>query len=382
MEHITGRIRYRDNPYIFEKIQMRIAQPIILTREIHMQLLKLSTNKLHEARIVERARIILLAAKGFQNITIADKLEIDRRSVARWRERFLAQGIAGILRDVPHPRRVSRITKSMIRKIVATSCEYRPANATHWSTRTMAAHYNVSHSTIMRIWHAHGIKPHLVRSFKLSRDPHFAEKLEDIVGLYMNPPDHAIVLSVDEKSQIQALDRTQPGLPMKKGRAQTMTHDYARHGTTTLFTALNTLNGTVIGECMPKHRHQEYLRFLQRIDREIPRDRDIHLIVDNYATHKHPRVMQWLKRHPRIHVHFTPTSASWLNMVERFFREITEKAIRRGAFGSVDELIKEIKRFIAVYNQNPKPFVWTKSAKDILAKVLRANDEHYKYYSA
>ncbi len=360
---------------------MRNAPPIILTSEIHAQLVKLATNKLNEARVVERARIILLAADGQQNIAIAAKLGIDRRSVARWRARYLAQGIAGIKRDAPRPGRTPRLKKSLIKKILKTSCEYIPENATNWSTRTLAAQFGVSHSTIMRIWHAHGLKPHLVHPFKLSRDTHFTEKLEDIVGLYMNPPDRAIVLSVDEKSQIQALDRTQPGLPMKQGRAETMTHDYLRHGTTTLFTALNTLNGTVIGECMPRHRHQEYLRFLKHIEREVPQHLDIHLIVDNYATHKHPRVIQWLHQHSRYHVHFTPTSASWLNMVERFFREITEKAIRRGVFRSVEELIQAINRFIDIYNQNPKPFVWTKSAKDILAKVVRANNKYYKYHT-
>ena len=247
-----------------------------------------------------------------------------------------------------------------------------PENGTHWSTRKMAKVSGVSESTIRRIWKAHGLKPHLTTTFKLSNDNNFAEKLEDIVGLYLSPPDHAIVLSCDEKSQIQALDRTQPGLPMKKGRCNTMTHDYKRNGTTTLFAALNTLDGSVIGTCMKKHRHQEWLKFLKLIDREIPKDKEVHLIVDNYATHKHLNVNKWLAKHPRFTVHFTPTSASWLNMVERFFRDITQNRLRRGVFKSVQELIKTINNYVAKHNENPKPFIWTARASDILAKVQRA----------
>ena len=248
-----------------------------------------------------------------------------------------------------------------------------PVGATHWSTRTLATEVGVSPSTIGRIWRAHGLKPHIVRGFKVSCDPKFIEKLEDIVGLYMSPPEHALVLCCDEKSQVQALDRTQPGLPLKKGRAQTMTHDYKRHGTTTLFAALNVLDGQVIGQCQQRHTHAEWLKFLRKIDRETPKDKTLHLIADNYATHKHPTVQQWLAKHPRFHVHFTPTSASWLNMVERFFRDLTTERLRNGVFHNVPELIAAIKEYIAVHNKNPKPFVWTAKAHDILAKVMRAN---------
>jgi transposase len=230
----------------------------------------------------------------------------------------------------------------------------------------------VSASTILRIWKYYGLKPHLARTFKLSNDPAFVTKLEDVIGLYLNPPEHAVVFSVDEKSQIQALDRTQPGLPLKQGQCETMTHDYKRNGTTTLFAALNTLDGTVIGTCMPKHRHQEWIRFLALLERQAPKDKEVHLIADNYATHKHPRVKEWLARHPRFHVHFTPTSASWLNMVERFFRDLTQNQLRRGIFQSVRELISAIQEYLAQHNADPKPFVWTKSARDILEKVTRA----------
>ena len=248
----------------------------------------------------------------------------------------------------------------------------KPPNATHWSVRSMAAAAGISYSSVQRIWHAHGLKPHLVETFKVSRDKNFAAKVEDVVGLYLNPPDKALVLCVDEKSQIQALDRTQPGLPMKKGRAGTMTHDYKRNGTTTLFAALNMLDGKVIGACMPRHRHREFLRFLKPIDQQTPANLDLHLIVDNYATHKTPTVKRWLKAHPRFHLHFTPTSASWLNMVERFFAEITRKRIRRGAFKSVAELKSAIMEYLENHNANPKPFIWTKSAGEILEKVARA----------
>ena len=237
----------------------------------------------------------------------------------------------------------------------------------------MAEVAGVSDTTVLRVWHAHGLKPHRVETFKVSRDPKFVEKLEDIVGLYLNPPEHALVLSCDEKSQVQALDRTQPGLPLKKGRAATMTHDYKRHGTTTLFAALNVLDGTVIGQCQQRHRHTEWLKFLRQIDRETPKDKALHLICDNYATHKHPKVRQWLKKHPRFHLHFTPTSASWLNMVERFFRDLTTEQLRRGVFTSVPGLIHTIENYIALHNEKPKPFIWTASAKDILQKVIRAN---------
>ena len=258
-------------------------------------------------------------------------------------------------------------------EIVRVTTQEKPEGATHWSTRRLAARLGISDTTVLKVWRANGLKPHRVETFKVSRDPKFVEKLEDIVGLYMSPPEHALVLCCDEKNQVQALDRTQPGLPLKPGRAQTMTHDYKRHGTTTLFAAMSTLDGTVISRCAQRHRHIEWLDFLRQIDRETPKDKELHLVCDNYATHKHPKVIEWLGKHPRFKVHFTPTSASWLNMVERFFRDITTEQLRRGIFRSVPELIAAIEAYIAVHNQNPKPFVWTAKANDILQKVIRAN---------
>lgn len=358
---------------------MRVAASIVLTEDDRARLGALSRSRRAEARVVERAKMILLAAEGLQHKQIAALLACDYRTVGRWRKRFREKGVEGLLRDAPRPGAGRRLSKAMIGEVVRVTIEETPPNATHWSTRTMAKRFGVGHEMIRRIWRAHGLKPHVLRGFKVSRDLHFVEKLEDVVGLYLHPPEHAIVFSVDEKSQIQALDRTQPGLPMKRGRAGTMTHDYKRNGTTTLFSALNTLDGTVIGECMPRHRHQEYLRFLRRIDREVARDLDIHIIVDNYSAHKHKKVKRWLTRHRRFHIHFTPTSSSWLNIVERFFGEITRKRIRRGVFHSVDELITAIMDYIDAHNRDPKPFVWTKSARDILAKVVRARDQLNKY---
>ena len=265
--------------------------------------------------------------------------------------------------------RKRQYTEPLIERIVEDTLHTTPEQATHWSTRTMAEHAGVSHTTVQRIWHAHELKPHLLRTFKLSNDKYFVEKLRDVIGLYLNPPEHALVFCVDEKSQIQALDRSQPGLPMKKGRAGTFTHDYKRHGTTTLFAALNVFEGTVMGKCYPRHRHTEYLRFLREIDRVTPDGLDVHLIVDNYSAHKHERVKKWLARHPHFHVHFIPTSSSWLNLVERFFREITDKRIRRGIFHSVRELTKAIYDYLEHYNQHAKPFVWTKTAKQIIDKL-------------
>ena len=270
------------------------------------------------------------------------------------------------------PRGAPPVTVDVARLVDLTT-QSTPKAATHWSTRTMAAELGVSAASVSRHWRANGLKPHLVRGFKVSRDPQFVEKLEDIVGLYMSPPEHALVLCCDEKSQVQALDRTQPGLPMKKGRAATMTHDYKRNGTTTLFAALNVLDCQVIAQCQQRHRHTEWLKFFKQIERQTPKDKALHLIADNYATHKHPVVQNWLDKHPRIHMHFTPTSASWLNMVERFFRDITTERLRRGVFTSVAELIDAIDGYIAHHNINPKPFIWTKSARDILQKVIRTN---------
>lgn len=354
---------------------MRVAKAITLSPDEQARLKKLANSRRSEVRVVERARMILLATQRLQHKEVAALLGCDYRTVGRWRKRFLELRVDGLLPDAPRPGGPRRVTKETINEVVRVTLNETPPNATHWSTRTMGKRLGLGHDTIKRIWHQHGLKPHLLRSFKLSSDPQFVEKLEDIVGLYMDPPDRAVVLCVDEKSQIQALDRTQPGLPMKKGRAGTMTHDYLRHGTTTLFSALNALEGTVIAECMPRHRHQEYLRFLKRIDREVPEELDVHIIVDNYATHKHPAIKGWLKRHPRFHDHFTPTSSSWLNLVERFFGEITQRRIRRGVFHSVKELIKAIMQYVEERNKNPKPFVWTKSARSIIEKVDRAKQQ-------
>jgi transposase len=351
---------------------MRVAPPVILSEEQREELGKLSRGRLTAVRVVERARIILLCAEGKENREIAELLSTTRRTVGLWRRRFVQNGIAGIEKDAPRPGRQKPIAEEVVQEVVRKTTQEKPAQGTHWSTRSLAKVMGLSASTIRRIWKRHGLKPHLVRTFKLSNDPKFVEKLEDIIGLYLNPPEHALVLSVDEKSQIQALDRTQPGLPLKKGRCGTMTHDYKRHGTTTLFAALNTLDGTVIGTCMPRHRHQEWIQFLSLIDRETPKDKSIHLIADNYATHKHPEVQAWMAQHPRFTTHFTPTSASWLNMVERFFRDLTQKQLRRGIFRSVGELIASIKDYLGQHNADPNPFIWTKSASDILEKVTRA----------
>jgi transposase len=324
------------------------------------------------ARLVERARIVLRAAEGLENKQIAAQMGIMPEKVARWRNRFLEGGIAALEKDAPRPGRTRTITDSRVKRVVEMTLHQKPANATHWSTRTMAAAMGISEASVRRIWRAHGLKPHLTRTFKLSRDPEFTEKLEDIVGLYLNPPEHAMVLCADEKSQIQALDRTQPGLPMKKGRCGTMTHDYKRNGTATLFAALDALQGQVISMYDDRHRHQEWLKFLRGIDYVVPDDKQVHMIVDNYATHKHPKVQRWLARHPRFHMHFTPTGCSWLNMVERFFRDLTENQLRRGVFRSVEELIAAIDDYIDQHNEKPKPFIWTAKAADILEKVKRA----------
>ena len=350
---------------------MRIAPPVQLSEEDSSQLQALARARSLPARAVERAQIVLLAAMGKQDLEIAEELSVTPRTAARWRARYLKAGIDGLKKDAPRPGRTPIFTPEKIRMVVEKTTQEKPPDATHWSTRSMARAVSMSEATVRRIWHKHGLKPHVVKTFKLSNDPQFIERLEDIVGLYLNPPEHALVLSIDEKSQIQALDRTQPGLPMKKGRGETRTHDYKRHGTTTLFAALNVADGKVIGTCMDRHRHQEWLKFLRRIDEQTPADKQLHLIADNYATHKHPRVQSWLKRHPRFHMHFTPTSASWLNMVERFFRDLTDKCIRRGVFHSVKELVTTIMVSVEQHNKEPKPFIWTAKASDILEKVKR-----------
>jgi len=351
---------------------MRIARAISLNPEQRSILQQQARGRSLPARVVERARIILRAADGLQDKDIAVELGIRPETVARWRNRFLDGGWAAVEKDASRPGRPRMISDARVTKVVEMTTRQKPDNATQWSTRTMAAAAGVSEATVRRIWHAHGLKPHLVRTFKVSNDPEFAQKLDTIVGLYLNPPEHAIVLCADEKSQIQALDRTQPGLPLKKGRCGTMTHDYKRNGTATLFAALDTLDGTVISMCDDRHRHQEWLKFLRVIDSVTPADKQIHLIADNYATHKHPKVQKWLVRHPRFQVHFTPTSCSWLNMVERFFRDLTVRRLRRGAFRDVEELIMAIGAYIDQHNEQPRPFIWTAKAADILEKVKRA----------
>lgn len=352
----------------------RIAAPIILSPEERTTLEAWAQSRIVAVRLAQRARMILLAAKGVQSQSIARQMGISRPTVQLWRERFLARRTEGLEKDAPRPGRIPRITERKRRKIVAATIQTKPPHATQWSTRSMANAQGVSETTVRRIWQQHQLKPHLTKSFKISHDIRFVDKLHEIVGLYLNPPDHSLVLSVDEKSQIQALDRTQPGLPMKKGRCGTMTHDYKRNGTTTLFAALNMLTGQVIGDCMPRHRHQEFIRFLKKIDAETPPHMALHLIVDNYGTHKHPRVNQWLRRHPRVHLHFTPTSSSWLNMVERWFRDLTVKRLRRGSFRSVPALITAIDEYLNGHNQKPRAFVWTATAESILAKINKSKE--------
>ncbi len=320
-------------------------------------------------RTVLRARICLLAADGWSNNAIAKELRTSRPTVIQWWKRFAEKGPVGVAEDAPHGPSKKALSAGKVKAIVEATLHTTPKDATHWSTRTMAKAQGVSNATVCRIWDAHGLQPYRVETFKLSKDKRFVGKLTDVVGVYLNPPDKAVVLCVDEKSQIQALDRTQPGLPLKRGRCGTMTHDYKRHGTTCLFAALNVLEGKVIGSCYPRHRNVEFLKFLRKIDREVPKGLDIHMILDNYGTHNHPNVKKWLAKHPRFHLHFTPTSSSWLNLVERFFGELTRKRIRRGVFQSVPKLVATIEEYIQLNNEHPKPFIWTKKAEEILEKV-------------
>jgi transposase len=357
---------------------MRVAEQIELSSEARKELEKLVRRRTTPVRVVERCRIVLLASEGLQNNQIAEHVDVAPRMVALWRGRFLEQGVPGLLKDAPRSGRKPTISSEVVAQLIRKTTQSRPAHATHWSRSTMAREMGISDSSVGRIWRAHGLKPHRVESFKISNDPNFANKLEAIVGLYLNPPEHALVLSVDEKSQIQALDRTQPGLPMKKGRGETMTHDYKRNGTTTLFAALNTITGEVWGLCQQRHRHQEWLKFLRLIDQTVPAEKQIYIICDNYSTHKHPRVQRWLAKHKRFQVRFTPTSASWLNMVERFFRDLTEKRIRRAVFYDLEQLITAIGDYIDHHNQSPKPFIWTAKANDILEKVTRARTALHK----
>ncbi len=343
---------------------------LAITHEDQVELERLVRSGKTEQRVVFRARIILGAAAGKSNHVLAAELRTSRPTVIEWRKRYVEGGIGTLCQDRSRGRSFKPLSSAKEAEVIEETLR-TPQHMTHWSCRTMAKIAGISKASVQRIWNAHGLKPHLIKTFKLSNDPHFVEKLEDVVGLYINPPEHALVFSIDEKSQIQALDRTQPGLPMKRGRAGTMTHDYKRNGTTTLFAALDVLKGEVIGQCMKRHRHQEFLAFLKTIDRHTPKALDIHCIVDNYATHKKQEVRDWLIKHPRFHFHFIPTSSSWLNLVERWFSNITNQRIRRGVFHSVAELERAILDYIKHNNANPKPFVWTKSAEAIIQKVKR-----------
>ena len=322
---------------------------------------------------VWRARIVLLTADGLGTVEIMRRTGKSKTCVWRWQERFMAAGVDGLLRDKTRPSRVPPLPAEAVERVVALTQTHPPGEATHWTGAAMAEAAGISVSSVQRIWRAHGLQPHRVRQFKLSTDPQFAAKLHDIVGLYVDPPAHAIVLSVDEKSQIQALDRTQPGLPLKRGRAGTMTHDYKRNGTTTLFAALDVLDGKVIGRCMQRHRHQEFIRFLNAIERDLPVGKIVHVILDNYGAHKHPKVRAWLSRHPRFVFHYTPTSCSWLNAVEGFFAKLTRRRLKRGVFRSIVELQAAINRFLAEINDNPKPFTWTADPDKIIAAVRRGH---------
>lgn len=353
---------------------MRMPTPISISPEERKTLQKNARGRSISKRLVERSKIILMAADGAFNKDIAETLGISRPTVQLWRDRFAEQGIAGIEKDATRPGRKPKLSAAKVRRIIKSTLETTPPNATHWSVRTMAEAQGISRMAVQRIWSSHNLKPHLVRTFKLSTDPKFVEKLIDVVGLYMDPPDRALVLCFDEKSQIQALDRTQPSLPMFPGRAGTTTHDYKRNGTTTLFAALNMLDGHVIAQCMPRHRHQEFLKFLNKINRETDSDLEVHLIIDNYCTHKHESVIRWLNRHKRFQLHFIPTSSSWLNLIERWFREITEKRLRRGSFKNVTQLIDAINEYTEVHNENPKPFIWSAPVERILEKVAKCKE--------
>ena len=349
---------------------------IVLQRSERKKYEQLCRSGKTSVRLKERLTIVLLADDGLNNGEIAEHMSISSHMAGRWRNRFAEHGLPGIEKNLPrgnnHGGKNTRAQARLRQKIIAKTTTEKPPNATHWSTRTLAEILGTSHNFVAKVWRECGFKPHLISQFKISNDPCFSEKLEDVVGLYLNPPDNAVVFCVDEKSSIQALDRTQPGLPLKKGRAETMTHDYKRHGTSTLFAALDVLTGEVIGECKQRHRHQEFLGFLKTVNRQTPKGKELHVIVDNYATHKHEKVKNWLKRNKHITLHFIPTSSSWLNLVERFFGLITEKQIRRGVFSSVSDLEKKIMQFIEVHNENPKPFVWTKPVDEIMAKINRA----------
>jgi transposase len=344
---------------------------VIVSASERKRLEAVATDRNRPRKHVERARVVLASAAGGPVQHVAAAVGVSRPMVWRWQQRFAETGVDGLLHDKTRKPGKAPIPAEIVARVVALTCGPPPHEATHWTGRAMAAATGLSLRSVQRIWEAHQLQPHRVRSFKRSRDPQFAEKLVEVVGLYLDPPTHAVVLSIDEKSQIQALDRTQPGLPLKRGRAGTMTHDYKRHGTTTLFAALNVLDGTVIGRCMQRHRHAEFIRFLNAVERAVPAGKLIEAVVDNYATHKHPKVKAWLARHPRWTFHFTPTSGSWLNAVETFFSALTRKRLRRGSFHSLVDLQAAINRYLAEHNADPKPFVWTASPSAILAKLDR-----------
>ncbi len=355
---------------------MRVAATITLSDSDKKTLAKHIRSRSVSVRLAERSHIVLLSAAGLENKVIAQKLKIPPNKVGKWRNRFSEGGMTAISHDKPrganHGGRDTSKQARLRKKIIATTTQAKPDNATHWSTRTLADALQTTHSFVHRVWQSVGLKPHLEKTFKVSNDPHFEEKLCDVVGLYLHPPDNAVVFCIDEKTSIQALDRTQPGLPFKKGRCGTVTHDYKQNGTSTLFAALEVATGSVTGACYPKHTHQEFLKFLKTVEGRTDKEKDLHIIVDNYSTHKHEKVRNWVKRHPRVVLHFTPTSSSWLNLVERFFGMLTERQLKRGVFTSVAELEHKIIEYIDKQNTHPKPFVWTKSAEEILKKVNRA----------
>jgi transposase len=350
----------------------RTAQPVNLSGDEQTQLQQWQSAHSTPQQVALRCRLVLGAAAGEPDLALAQTCCVSRHTAALWRGRVRTAGIGAVWEIAPGRGRKPQYDLAKRDALIAATLQTKPKGMTHWSCRLLAKAQGVSKNTVNRLWQLHQLKPHLSRTFKLSRDPKFVAKLTDVVGLYLNPPAKAVVLCVDEKSQIQALDRTQPGLPLKRGRCGTLTHDYKRHGTTTLFAALSVLDGKVIGQCHPRHRHQEFLKFLRRLDREFPGDRELHLVMDNYGTHKTPAVQQWLRAHPRFVSHFIPTSSSWVNLVERWFRELTEKAVRRGAFVSVPDLVQAIEAFLAAWNEAPQPFVWTAKVEDILRQIERA----------
>jgi transposase len=337
------------------------------------RLLAIATDRNSAQKHAWRARIVLLTAEGCGTAEIMRQAGVAKTAVWRWQERFMHEGVSGLLRDKTRPSRIPPLAPEIGDRVVTLTLGPPPGETTHWTAPAMSEAVGISVSSVQRIWRAHGLQPHRLRQFKLSNDPHFAAKLRDVVGLYVDPPAHAVVLSVDEKSQIQALDRTQPGLPLKRGRCGTMTHDYKRNGTTTLFAALDVLAGRVIGRCMQRHRHQEFIRFLNAIEREIPPGKLVHVILDNYAAHKHLKVIEWLGRHPRFTFHFTPTSASWVNAVEGFFAKLTTQRLKRGVFHSLVSLQAAINRYVSQANDDPRPFRWTKNPDKIIAAVRRGH---------